>query len=279
MTGSLSIVVQGDIRPETAAALRAARANYPGAELIFSTWKGASPLPEFDLCDRVLHSDDPGPLPTDGPMRNLRRQVISTMAGLEACTREVAVKCRSDLQLTSDGLHRFTVSLEPEKIAVWRNFTSCPFKTKRLFHASDLLQLATPDLLRLYWSTEVPESIASSRLVPEQYLLLRYLASKGEIQEPFENYLPPTFANLHLHNLLFARYLRVMPRGLALLPERLRQYDEVYQRDADFSGTLRETRWMWLAMRLYPFKAAARQWVCQRRARRAAPRGVSQPAA
>lgn len=79
----------------------------PGAELVLSTWKGASTT-GLDV-DVVVLNDDPGPVAPRiswGPPNNVNRQVVSTRAGLEAAQRPMALKLRVDMELVHDGALR-----------------------------------------------------------------------------------------------------------------------------------------------------------------------------
>lgn len=106
----ISIVVQGPVfntnsnsvkQPITGRALNSIRKQFPGAELILSTWEG-SDVEGLDY-DILILSKDPGSEIRDehhGYYHNVNRQIVSTMAGINAASRKYAMKTRSDVVFT-----------------------------------------------------------------------------------------------------------------------------------------------------------------------------------
>lgn len=102
----LSVVVQGAVGGSTGDTIRSIRKILPNAEIVLSTWEGSN-TDGLDY-DILVKSEDPGP---DGLIRryphkqihNASREIVSTLAGVNAATRFFALKMRSDMQILSDG--------------------------------------------------------------------------------------------------------------------------------------------------------------------------------
>lgn len=162
MKGSdISFVVQGPLvlRDDlTKRALISIRREFPGAELILSTWKG-QPHEGLDY-DKLVLSDDPGPIiDANGELINFNRQLISTQAGLLAATLEYAVKFRADFLLAND--HFCALPLQPctgyfhSKIRMTNLFVQNPLKMPFIFHLSDLVHFGRREDVTKFWSLPV----------------------------------------------------------------------------------------------------------------------------
>jgi hypothetical protein len=237
----LSIVIQGNLRPETPAALRSARTCFPAEEIIFSTWRGQARLPEYDLCNTVLELEDPGPIPgANVSLRNLLRQTMSTRAGIVHAGGEWVLKSRSDL-IFQDGerLRAFPEALG-DRIGFWRYFTGDAAVLSALFHVSDLLQIGAKARMLEYWPATLGEDVSESGLLPEQWLFLHFLQGMGEIDHVDCSWLKTGFSQVHMYQRALARYVRIIPAEVALLPERLRT-DAPGFLDRESDGSLRES--------------------------------------
>jgi hypothetical protein len=217
----LSVILQGEIRPETAAALQSAREFYPEGNIILSTWKGQPELPEFDLCDRVLFLDDPGPLPTQSKLRNLRRQAVSAHAGLMAAGTTLAIKSRTDIVFRRSGLDTFARGLAESQLAVWEYFSAYR-RHNAPYHASDILQAAATGTLLEYWPPVVSDEVVNAGLLPEQWLFVEFLRRRHALEPGDEPRNSLSYRNMAAHCRAFARFIRVFPAEMATLPERLR---------------------------------------------------------
>ena len=71
---------------------------------MLSTWAGT--YPKGIAYDALVLSEDPGPVGTNPSNANVNRQLASTLAGIEASSRPLVVKVRSDLQFHSAALLR-----------------------------------------------------------------------------------------------------------------------------------------------------------------------------
>lgn len=243
---TLSFVLQGPVVRDvnqgdpTCQALTAIRRHYPGAEVILSTWKGAN-VEGLDY-DQLVTSDDPGPLrwnvPEFGLYRenNIRRQIVSTKAGLAAATRRWAVKLRSDIVFEGAAwldayrifpLRSLTWKLSQERIVVCSIYTRDP---KGWYHhplhpsdwitcglTSDLRQLwdckvlGDPEVVNgsdEYWRLMSTPGIAWYKYCPEQLIWYNYLLKHGAVS--LKNSVDCSPDNLRLTRTTFANNLIVL---------------------------------------------------------------------
>lgn len=101
-TADISFVVQGAVdKKYTNRCLDSIRNNFPGSEIILSTWRDTD-VKYLDF-DRIVYSEDCGAAvcDTNGTINNLNRQIVSTNAGLNIVQTKFVVKCRSDLLFES----------------------------------------------------------------------------------------------------------------------------------------------------------------------------------
>jgi glycosyltransferase involved in cell wall biosynthesis len=159
----VSFVIQGPIELDgpawTARACAAIRAQFPGAEIVVSGWRGAQ-SGGLD-CDEVVLSEDPGPVGSARFNTNVNRQIVSTMAGLRAASRPLVVKLRSDVVFHDAALLDHwgrweercdTLRLFERRVLVPNVFTRRPGYLAPLpFHPSDWSCMGTrADLERLF---------------------------------------------------------------------------------------------------------------------------------
>lgn len=198
-SSEISVVVQGPIGHtadklrECARTLESVRTYLPDAELVLSTWEGEA-VESLDY-DLVVRSADPGCwIDNNGRPCNLNRQILSTTAGLKACTRKYALKLRVDTPLHSDAMcvigtegptHFFSERVTMSNI-VLRN----PLRFPQLLSLSDLCQFGAREDLMLIWDVPLARAdetrrksypkiplrgnfigYSSLRVVPEQYPL------------------------------------------------------------------------------------------------------------
>lgn len=113
-SAEVSVVVQGPVvggpdepadQRVTKLALDSARAVYPDAEIILSTYVGTDSR-GLDA-DHVIFSEDPGPVPSRDQIlhipNNVNRQIVTTRAGLKKASRPLAMKLRSDMLVVHDA--------------------------------------------------------------------------------------------------------------------------------------------------------------------------------
>jgi WavE lipopolysaccharide synthesis/Glycosyl transferases group 1 len=102
----VSFVLQGPVerngRGRTADACASIRAQFPGAEIVISTWAGTDT--EGLDADVVVASDDPGAVGRNVFNPNTNRQIVSSLEGIRAASRPLIAKVRSDVLFVSDAL-------------------------------------------------------------------------------------------------------------------------------------------------------------------------------
>ncbi len=169
----VSVVVQGPMAPETPTVLASVRELLPEAELVFSTWVGAST--EGTDVDVLLHNVDPGSTaywPGNDRKINTNRMIRSTRAGVEAATRPWVLKLRQDTPVVStaflewadhparrgDDLRVFEQRVLTTSIAT-RGATLMP---DFLFHPSDCVHFGRAEDVRRLWSAPDVDELANS---------------------------------------------------------------------------------------------------------------------
>lgn len=203
-TGSISIVVQGQVCPDiTAQCMRALRRCFPGAEIIISTWEG-SDTGGLDA-DAALFSPDPGAVLADGAegtMNNVNRQLASTWAGLNAASRPYVLKTRTDILFENAGFLDFFGKYDgipsayfEHRLLVCNYYTRNPRALPLCFHPSDWIVFgAAADVRKYYgavplmgqeegaWFQARKKDAAvftnyACRYTPEQHIFLHFLQS------------------------------------------------------------------------------------------------------
>lgn len=201
MINSLSIIIQGEVLPHINRQLAEIRKIFSHAEIIVSTCS----KPKVDIfgADKVIVSDDPGffyySKREDERLNNVNRQIVNTLAGIKAATKDYVFKLRSDFLLNGkDFLNYFEqFPLFDEKYKVFEHkILACSYfsrnprdKRSYPFHPSDLVFFGKRvDLLNLfdiplmskeeaYYSFSTP---LSNKYVPEQYIFISCLRKNGK---------------------------------------------------------------------------------------------------
>ncbi len=103
-SGDISVVVQGpNVKRHTAKCLKSLRKNFPGAEIIFSTYENEN-VSGLDF-DVLVTSVDPKATLLSGNMyNNINRILTTTNAGLEKVSRKYCLKIRSDMFFDNDKI-------------------------------------------------------------------------------------------------------------------------------------------------------------------------------
>lgn len=184
----ISVVVQGMVRDTTVETVRSIRQHLPYAQIVLSIFEGES-ADGIDA-DIVVKSEDPG---SCGYIRkypheqrnNVNREIVSSRAGIEACTGKYCIKMRSDMILTgSDFLDIYnrvskyvtTESVVSRRIMVEALSTSksgvLNFGVSDWWYMglrSDLLKLFSADLYKDVGKRDY-KSEYRCNLTPEQYI-------------------------------------------------------------------------------------------------------------
>ncbi len=159
----ISVIIQGDIRAQTADCVASVGKYLPGAEVIFATYEDAEPPAGFT--GRLIRVADPGDQPpftrnSRAVRSNMNRQIATTRAGLEAATRPYVLKLRSDAILVSDAMPRLFAeaqAADPDRarLIVPSFFTRNPRGVSGyLFHASDWFMFGEAARVRAFWETD-----------------------------------------------------------------------------------------------------------------------------
>lgn len=108
-TKDISVVVQGAIDKEyTPLCLKSIRKYLPESEIILSTWEG-SEVENLDYDILVLNKDPGGFLMSPSEINNVKRQIISTINGINKSNRNYILKIRTDMCLCGNKfLHFFS---------------------------------------------------------------------------------------------------------------------------------------------------------------------------
>lgn len=235
----ISVIVQGPIdwsmderylTATTSALCARLREILPSAEIILSTWNGQV-YAGLDI-DRVVLNDDPGPQgnwPSFVPT-NINRQIVSTVAGLQASVRPYCLKCRTDVVIEGTEFLERYAALPPipadkrrlfDHPIVSNNLTSRNTTEilsrlpdhPLLFHPSDHVHFGLrSDLLNL-WDIDLQSEDDAfyfldraqpnrwryhelGKLTPEQFLLINAIGKKVSIEFPHFAYYSPEVAEL-----------------------------------------------------------------------------------
>lgn len=159
-SSEISIVIQGPWNKRLPELLRSVQLYAPEAEVILSTWKSEYEKVRTYLSPNlllVLNDDIPSDYfdPVSGVEDNLRRQIVTTLSGLEHASRPYAAKLRSDTILT--GSEFFQVNdnssnpLLQEKITTTNFGFVDPAKLPYLGYYSDMAMFGRTSDLMTYW--------------------------------------------------------------------------------------------------------------------------------
>lgn len=201
----ISVVVQGPVFEDSSVVLSGIRRVLPGATVILSTWEG-SDLSGLDY-DVLVENKDPGAHEyTWRRSNNLKRQLVSTLAGLREVRTRYVLKLRSDLVLESTDFlsyfesfpHRhssFTIFEKrilnaPARYVAENMIHSAVDADRFLFHINDFIFFGlTSDLLKLWDIPQPSDDFFSyfdfgigSQFCPEQYIWLMCLRKYGDVQ-------------------------------------------------------------------------------------------------
>ena len=202
---NISFIMQGAIVNDiTKDSLESLRKNFPGAEIILSTYDNADAIPS-ELYDKLIINEDPGYFymyekPKLSGINNVNRQIVSTLSGLKAASKKYAFKIRTDFILTGHNFvnyyNKFPKSdadykIFKHKLIACTYFTRDPkgVRYKMPFHPSDIAFFGLrEDLLNLFDIPLVPinkvthiagDKIAAS-YVPEQYIFISFLKKNNK---------------------------------------------------------------------------------------------------
>lgn len=296
----ISVVIQGPLYRNLApargidACIKSVRKHLPKSEIIISTWPGED-LEGVDA-DILVSPADPGALlDFNGNRHNTNRQVVSTLAGIEASTRAYVLKLRTDHILSGSGIAvigGYDESVPtPERllrnpITVSTLFIRNPVKTPFLFHISDLIQFGERVDMLDFWDqklrlqdevfNKVPYKnpvgnfvgYSAMRMTPEQCLMLGFMCKKGyniSLKNPGE--ISPVLVGLS--EKLLAENFTVLDWAFCEIdfPERFLKYslNSIYKASelaqaGSLSPKARRSRYRRVWLNKYFFNCASMAW-------------------
>lgn len=174
------------------------RKFFPDAEIIVSTWQGED-VSGLDV-DRVVLSEDPGGFPDiKRGSRNLNRQIVTTVAGVKASTRDYVLKTRCDIVFTSAEIAQIGLSSESSfldnPITMTNIYVRSAIRSSLLFHPSDIVHFGLRKDVLSYWdipleieydirkrrtlSALLSKVVSTYSIFPEQSLCLGWLKKNG----------------------------------------------------------------------------------------------------
>ena len=164
--------------------LESIRRIYPGAQLILSTWSNQV-LDEVvkGLVDELVLSEDPGPIKSSDGILNINRQILNSLAGINAASRKFCIKLRSDTVVKNTNLVRAFEKKSVGKVLV-TNLTSVnPRKRKRFLAVCDWVYVGETEVIRNIFDIPFyPQELTNHRinnsspfLNAEQWITLNFL--------------------------------------------------------------------------------------------------------
>ncbi len=262
----ITVVVQGDIRPTTEAAIRSVRHVLPTARIVLSTFDTENLGDLGRIADEVVLSPDPGAMAPfvmadEAAPNNTNRQLTSTQAGLNKVTTGYAIKMRTDCHLHGRGFIRLLSQLSAfdgnsGRLVVSSFYTRHPRGLAcYLFHISDWFVFGTTDRVKKFFSAplmsldvatwfERNERLKNgtyaarrfrARFTPEQYITNHFAQALG--------YRTPRFLN-DVNDHLRCEYERFLakevvvasPRQLEFSVEKYRRIDDSLYQKIDCLG-------------------------------------------
>jgi hypothetical protein len=163
----ITVVLQGDVRPNTGRLLQGLRLQLPQAQFVLSTFadQAAAVRAQGIVVDRLCLSEDPGPMPPTvssptAPPNNINRMLRSTQRGLSCVTTPFVLKLRSDAECSAvaivQGWERALAGehpLETARLGFASHFTRHPQGINGYtFHVSDWLTFGRAEVVSAYWS-------------------------------------------------------------------------------------------------------------------------------
>lgn len=266
-SADITVVIQGLLyrnHAEGDLALRALtsiRQHLPHAEILISTWPHQSVAGL--TVDQVLVLEEPICFEdVNGEVNNVLRQIVSTRHGIEAAKRPYVLKFRADHFLLNSNITRlsdYSASVASHKqffshpVTVTNLFIRNPVHVPMLFHLSDLVQFGCKQDLLDLWSIRMPTyqdiyfptvpkwrigghfgGYSAKRQVPEQTLMLAWLAKKGtSIQLPHPFYSSYSLLKLWEHMLVDHFYVMNWQHSGIVFPKRF--HNIFYTQEANYT--------------------------------------------
>lgn len=209
----ISVVVRGLVNPFTKRSLESVRATLPGAQIIFSTWKGQDTAGlEYD---ELVTSEQPPAVymarsddPTQVKLMTGNNQIVASRNGLAVATRPYTIVTRTDIVLTGTGFIDLFLKYNrgqssgifKKKVVMLPTYNPRRAKIKLLFSACDWFYFGLKeDLCELFNIPLFEEQNAlgekkdghyavSENFEAEQYLWSTFIKEHYPIDLPSPNY-------------------------------------------------------------------------------------------
>jgi hypothetical protein len=175
MTSSpdFTILLQGQFTAETAKIVRQLRQADRLTPIVVSCWesdRAAVPQDVANLVSELVFSEDPGSPRIEGfKVDNIRRQLVSTSAGLARVKSAFVLKLRSDLMVDVKRVRNalaLCTPVEPDapamfghKVVVTSLTTLDARRSGYYFHVCDWLYLGRTNDLRVLFAAELPSGV------------------------------------------------------------------------------------------------------------------------
>lgn len=214
----ITVIIQGDIRPETGRTISSVRRILPNAKVILSTYCNEPYHAYSGLVDELVLSKDPGGMPPSvkvnhAAYNNTNRQLISTQAGLARVNSRYALKMRTDCVLFERGfihlLEQYSDSdVEMSRLVVNSYYTRHPHGLACYqFHVSDWFVFGLACRVQSFFSAPLMTLDAATwfennahlgsssynarrfraRYTPEQHITVNFAGRLGYVTPSFLN--------------------------------------------------------------------------------------------
>ncbi|QKI89778.1 WavE lipopolysaccharide synthesis family protein [Thiomicrorhabdus xiamenensis] len=199
--------------------LKSIRKNFPGSELILSTWVQAEALDSelAEVSDKVVFSNDPGGIKTDSGILNVNRQIISSRKGLNSSTRKYSVKVRSDVVFNNSKLIDCFIDQVLSKLLVVNLTSVDPLRRERYFAVCDWVYVGETELLKKVFDIDLyPSSLLvinnvnkkHAVLNAEQWIVINFLDGVENLNL-MEKVLNNDVDLIDLHKVLICKYFYI----------------------------------------------------------------------
>lgn len=237
----ITVLIQGHFNDDTASMIKHLRTQAPTTPIVLSCWESSRDLVSQSCLQNVtiVFSDDPGSPSIQGfKVDNIRRQIVSTQAGLAQTRTPWVVKIRSDMSIDMNKLLELTSLCAPvpchmsalfgHKIVATSLTTLDEARSGLYFHVCDWVYLGRTEDVAAIFSAPLPEGEyfvhsqyvkpvpeICSRYRSESYLISHLVGQKLGIDYPFSGHHDQKLANLS-HQVIKANFAIVNYWNLGL---------------------------------------------------------------
>ncbi|TXI21825.1 MAG: hypothetical protein E6Q67_07095 [Roseateles sp.] len=237
----VTVLLQGNYNDETARIIGRLRALTPTLSIVLSCWESnrAAVAASGQAGITAVFSEDPGAPAIPGfKGDNIRRQIVSTRAGLEQVRTPWVVKIRSDIAIDPARLPELTSlctaipagapALFGHKVVATSLTTLDARRADLYFHVCDWVYLGRVEDVRAIFSAPLPDGEffthfqgaspapeICSRYRSETYLIYHLVHDKLGVSYPFSGHRDPELARLS-HAVLKTNFAIVNPWNLGL---------------------------------------------------------------